>query len=133
MGGMTDTNTFAHEQPRDDTGRFGAHTHTAPEAALAPAGEELIYLVEGDDHELRATLATSADEALERVRDGFAEQYDGDDDDDDASGDYPVELVAAFRGDPYGDEEDWTWLAGVGNAPSERAARRALNSTEKDF
>lgn len=80
-------------------------------------GEEIIWLVEGDDHEMKLVEATSEEQAIELAADFFEEQYDDDDDDEDRE---PTDvrdflsIVGTFRGDidgysdelefaPYGD------------------------------
>jgi hypothetical protein len=65
-------------------------------------GEALVWVIEGDDHEVEIVEADSEDEALDAGAALFADRY-GDDDDDD--GEYRsdprdiVRVAGAFRGD----------------------------------
>lgn len=71
-------------------------------------GEELTWLVEGDDHEFVTVLATDEDTALEGASEMFTERYD-----EEYSADL-LSVVAGFReddDDPFGELQ---WVPGTG-------------------
>lgn len=80
-------------------------------------GEEIIWLIEGDDHELKLVEATTEEEALDKAAELFEEQYDDDDDDDEEDDEdrQPTDVrdflavAGTFRGDidGYSDELDF--------------------------
>lgn len=121
---MSDISEQLREQNRKATGEFGEHPRSAPEVGLA-GKEQLVWLIEGDDHEARVYEAASASEAEDLAIAEFADQYEEDD------GDYPVDVVAAFRGSLDDDDPaDWVWVSGVGSAATEARARAVLNHVE---
>lgn len=79
-------------------------------------GEEIIWLIEGDDHEVKLVEAVTEEEAIDKAAELFEEQYDdeGDEDDEDEERE-PVDVrdllsvAGTFRGDidGYSDELDF--------------------------
>lgn len=79
-------------------------------------GEEIIWLIEGDDHEVKLVEATTEEEAIDKAAELFEEQYDDEGDDDDEGEDRdPIDVrellsvAGTFRGDidGYSDELDF--------------------------
>jgi len=77
-------------------------------------GEEIIWLIEGDDHEVKLVEATTEEEAIDKAAELFEEQYDEGDEDEDE--DYEptdvrdlLSVAGTFRGDidGYSDELDF--------------------------
>lgn len=84
----------------------------------APAENPNVWVVEGDDHEVRLVEALSANEATEMAASEFAGQY----------GEYDEDLcrvVGAFTGDSF-DTSTLVFIATAG-ADDESAAREALD------
>lgn len=78
-------------------------------------GESIVWLIEGDDHELETVEAVTEDEALDLAAESFNNRYEPDDDEefDESSARDIVTVVGTFRGEqdsiselefvPYGD------------------------------
>ena len=78
-------------------------------------GEEIVWLIEGDDHEVKLVEATTEEEAIEKAAELFEEQYDDEDDEDEGEDRDPTDVrdflsvAGTFRGDidGYSDELDF--------------------------
>ncbi len=98
--------------------RFSEKANSAPECGLQQPGENLVWVVEGDDHEVEVVEATTADEALERAGDAFRSRYD-----DEGYSDDLLSVVGVFRGDiDETDELEFVQMDGT----TETKARRIL-------
>lgn len=72
-------------------------------------GEKILWLVEGDDHEVKLVEAISEDEAIELAADLFEEQYDDDDEDGHDVRDI-LTIAGTFRGDIDGYSDEYTFV-----------------------
>ena len=115
------------QHPREDTGRFTGKPQSAPELTLAD-GEQLVWLIEGDDHEYERVEAATEDEALDLAADLFTERY-SDEDRDDEYEPTPVRdllrVKGVFRSDADADADELEFLPYPGT--SERSAIAALD------
>lgn len=84
-------------------------------ATLAPT----VWIVEGDDHEVRMIEALTASEAIEQAAGEFSDQYDAPYDED------LISVVGAFAGDSF-DTDTLVFVPTTG-AEDESAARAALD------
>lgn len=75
-------------------------------------GEDILWLIEGDDHEVKLVEAVTEEEAIERAAELFEEQYSDDEDEDDEPSDVRDFLVVAgtFRGEIGGYTDEFTFV-----------------------
>jgi len=112
------------QHPREDTGRFTGKPQSAPELTLAD-GEQLVWLIEGDDHEYERVEAATEDEALDLAADLFTERYSDEDRDDDEYEPTPIRDLLRVKGVFRGDADELEFLPYPGT--SERSAIAALD------
>jgi hypothetical protein len=111
------------ENDRENSGEFGKHEHSRPEV-------ELVWVVEGDDHEVVVVEARNADDALDVAWGEFSSRYGGDEDEDDEDG-YgrdSLDVAGAFSGDI--DDTDSLVFVPQDSYDDEKYARRALRNLQ---
>ena len=109
------------DQPRDNLQRFAEKPQSAPSVTIAASAPDLIWIIEGDDHEVERATAATRSEALAIAASAFSERYDA------RVPQNSLVVVGVFEGDELGDQEDWVFKSRKGSTDEARA-RRALDN-----